>query len=196
MAKNTRKADLKSWKRKFLGITATGDGETREDVLSNAQKLINIFRQIHVLDETSKAKFEQMVLDISPEKEEVLWDLAGGKDVLGFKAYLQEQNGTLVEEDETALDDAELEAEKARARIIAEALSASQAQNSANMQEQQMAHMERLAQALENSQRNSGGGEGGNGGGSSHAFAIRFRFPYRFCDSRQRAKPGCQQHRR
>ena len=95
MAKNTRKADLKSWKRKFLGITAGGDGETREDIFSNAQKLINIFRQLQVLDNVGKSKFEQMVLDISPDMEDVLWSMAGGKDISKIDDALMSANEIL-----------------------------------------------------------------------------------------------------
>lgn len=150
MVKSSRISDLKRWKRKFLGITDE-EGNTTDTIHSQAQKLINIFRQMSVLSDAAKERYNEMLLNISSDTKEELSKLPSGSDVRGYIAYLQEQRGILVEEEEE-IDEEKLEEERARAKIIAEAISLSHAQTAEKMQEQSMHQIEQLTKTLAEAQ--------------------------------------------
>ena len=159
MAKSTRLSDLNRWKRKFLGVTeGGGDGATSETNRDRAQKFINIFRQLSVLSPEAQERYNEMLLNITPETKEELSKLPFSADVRGYIAYLQEQRGIVVEE-EIEIDEEKLEEEKARAKIIAEAISLSHQQTAEKMQEQSMAQVEQLTKTLAAAQNRNASAE-------------------------------------
>jgi len=153
MARTSQKINLKRWKRKFLGINEEG-ADITDDVYSKAQRLINIFRQLSVLNKDAIEKYNDMLLNVSSDVRSVLSTLPCGMDVRGYISYLQERRGLPIEEDDDE-DDEEMMREREKAKIMAEAISQSTAKSAEAMQKSSMEQMERMTQALKEAQSRS-----------------------------------------
>lgn len=153
MAKTSQKINLKRWKRKFLGINEEG-ADITDDVYSKAQRLINIFRQLSVLNKDAIEKYNDMLLNVSSDVRSVLSTLPCGMDVRGYISYLQERRGLPIEEDDDE-DDEEMLREKEKAKIMADAISQSTTKSAEAMQRQTMENMEKLSKALAEAQSRS-----------------------------------------
>ena len=150
MVKTSQKTNLKRWKRKFLGINEEGTDAT-DDVYSKAQRLINIFRQLSVLNKDAIEKYNDMLLNVSSDVRAVLSTLPCGMDVRGYISYLQERRGLPIEEDDEE-DDEEMRREREKAKVLADAISQSTSRSAEAMQKQTMEQMEKLTKVLAEAQ--------------------------------------------
>ncbi len=142
MAKTSQKLNLKRWKRKFLGINEEG-ADITDDVYSKAQRLINIFRQLSVLNKDAIEKYNDMLLNVSADVRSVLSTMPCGMDVRGYISYLQERRGLPIEEDDDD-EDEEMMREKEKAKYLAEALSKNASQHAENAHQKATEQMEAM----------------------------------------------------
>ena len=79
------KKDQKKWKPKFPG--QQDDGE--EDSYVKAQRLVNVYRQLHVLREDLVKRYNETLLDVDSDTRLTLADIPGGRDVRNYLEYLE-----------------------------------------------------------------------------------------------------------
>ena len=145
------KKDQKKWKPKFPG--QQDDGE--EDSYVKAQRLVNVYRQLHVLREDLVKRYNETLLDVDSDTRLTLADIPGGRDVRNYLEYLEvEKYGEDFHHDEEE-DVFVSREEKAKAKAIADALTSAQEKMNQNQlqamqlaQEESRKNMEMLARTL------------------------------------------------
>ncbi len=113
----------KGWKPKFL--LQNMSAEEKEETISNvAWRMINIYRQLHIFTKEDIEKYNQLLLKADLELQMLISDYPGGAEVTRYLAYLKGQD---IDDKKPVLDAKEIAEEKAKARILADALAEKEA---------------------------------------------------------------------
>ena len=145
------KKEQKKWKPKFPG--QQNDGE--EDSYVKAQRLVNVYRQLHVLREDLVKRYNETLLAVDSDTRVTLTDIPGGRDVRNYLEYLEtETYGEDFHHDDEE-DVFVSREEKAKAKAIADALTSAQEKMTQNQlqamqqaQDESRKNMEMLARTL------------------------------------------------
>lgn len=79
----------------------------KDEVMVEAQRLINLYRQLSVLGDDFVPKFDAMLLSASPEVHLALSSLSSGDSVRTYLKFLQDKQGGHVATDEQAEEESE-----------------------------------------------------------------------------------------
>ncbi len=106
--------------------------EGEEDPVLVAQRFLNIYRQLHIFDESKKVSFNQMLMELRPEIKALFSTLPGG---IVLQDYIEELEGNPKDE-QIVSDDASSERNPSDTTILATALAETQKQDSPAVQPQ------------------------------------------------------------
>ena len=84
------------WEKKF----SSEQTEEQESTNLVAQRLINIFRQLHILNEDAVQKYNNMLLQASPDVIKYLPSLPGGEEVREYLSFIKDGNTVNISKEE------------------------------------------------------------------------------------------------
>ena len=120
----------------ITGVLNPAEKNKGEEPIVIAQRYLNIFRQLHIFDDSRKAAFNQSLLDLPPEIRGMFSNLPGGSVLQEYVNNLERKAG--ITRDRTLNPAATASAsseEMSQAKILATALAEAQMQAAAQMQQ-------------------------------------------------------------
>lgn len=108
----------KGWKPKFLLQNLSE--EEKEETMSNvAWRMINIYRQLHIFTKEDIERYNTMLLETDLELQMLISEYPGGAEVTRYLSYIKGKDTKI---EKPVLDAEAIAEEKAKARILADAL--------------------------------------------------------------------------